>query len=252
MSKMEKDYEIHYYEVDYKKRALITSIINYLGDIATKQSEDMNVGLKYMEENKIAWVIYKWDINIKEFPVYGDVVKIKTSPKCFKKFYAYRDFEVINSKGEKIIEALSQWLLIDTDKRRLKKIPLELFKFYGVEDVECEDIEISKINELKKVDNEKIFNVRYSDIDTNGHVNNSKYISWIIETVPLEIVLNYSLKNLNMTYKKETVYGDMVRVLCEIENKDDMAICRHSIADKNNNELNIAETTWQKNKEAEN
>ena len=52
----------------------------------------------------------------------------------------------------------------------------------------------------------KIFNVRYSDIDTNGHVNNSKYVSWIIETVPLEIVLNYTLKNLKMDYKRNSLW----------------------------------------------
>ncbi|MBE6065624.1 MAG: thioesterase [Clostridium cochlearium] len=247
----EKDYEIHYYEVDYKKRALITSIINYFGDIATKQSEDMSIGFKYMEENKIAWVIHKWDININSFPKYGDIIKVKTRPKYFQKFYAYRDFEIRDRNGEKIIEALSQWLLIDTDKRKLKKIPEELCKAYKVEETECKAVKMSKIKKLKNINNEKIFNVRYSDIDTNGHVNNSKYVSWIIETVPLEIVLNYTLKNLKMDYKKETVYGDKVKALCEIENKDDIIICRHSIIDKDGNELNLAETTWQKNKEAD-
>ena len=58
-------------------------------------------------------------------------------------------------------------------------------------------------------------------------------------------------KNLKMDYKKETVYGDKVKALCEIENKDDIIICRHSIIDKDGNELNLAETTWQKNKEAD-
>lgn len=246
-----KDYEIHYYEVDYKKRALITSIINYFSDVATKQSEEINIDLKYMEENKIAWVIHKWDININSFPKYGDIIKVTTKPICFKKFYAYRDFQVINSKGEKIIKALSQWLLIDTDKRKLKKIPEELSKAYNTNGVEYKDIKIPKINKLEKCNNKKIFNVRYSDIDTNGHVNNSKYISWIVETMPLEIILNYTLKNLNMTYKKETTYGEKVKILCEIQDKDNIIICRHNIIDENNNELNVAETTWEKNKETE-
>lgn len=252
LNKAEKKYEIHYYEVDYKKRASMTSIMNYFCDIATKQSEDMNIGLKYMEENKMAWVLYKWDINIKRYPVYGDVINVTTNPKCLEKFYAYRHFEVINSKGEKIIDALSQWLLMDTEKRKLKKIPQKLFECYDSKELKSEDIKIPKVSKIKKVDNDKVFNVRYSDIDTNGHVNNAKYVSWIIETMPLEIVLNYTLKNLNMTYKKETVYKDKVKVLCEIENKNDLVICKHNIVDKDSNELNIAQTIWEKNKEAEN
>lgn len=252
MNKAEKKYEIHYYEVDYKKRAAMTSIINYFCDIATKQSEDMNVGLKYMEENKMAWVLYKWDINVKEYPIHEDIVNVTTTPKCFEKFYAYRHFDVTNSKGEKIIDALSQWLLMDTEKRKLKRIPQELFNSYDLEELKCGEIKIPKISKIKKVDNEKVFNVRYSDIDTNGHVNNTKYVSWIIETIPLEIVLNCTLKNLNITYKKETVFGNEVKVLCEIEDNDDVVICKHNIIDKDNNELNIAQTIWEKNKEAEN
>ena len=40
----DRSYNIHYYEVDIHKRALMTSIINYLGDMAMYQSEILGVG----------------------------------------------------------------------------------------------------------------------------------------------------------------------------------------------------------------
>ena len=58
---------------------------------------------------------------------------------------------------------------------------------------------------------EKSFDVRYSDIDTNMHVNNVKYVSWALETVPKDIVLNYELKNVKVTYEKETTYGETIK-----------------------------------------
>lgn len=54
----EREYIIHYYEVDIKKRCLITSLMNYLQDIALTQSADCGVGIDYLNENKLAWVLY--------------------------------------------------------------------------------------------------------------------------------------------------------------------------------------------------
>ena len=39
--KTEKEYEVHYYEVNYKLECKISSIINYFCDIGTFQSEDV-------------------------------------------------------------------------------------------------------------------------------------------------------------------------------------------------------------------
>jgi medium-chain acyl-[acyl-carrier-protein] hydrolase len=243
----EKEYEIHYYEVDYKKRALITSVVDFLGDIATKQSAELGVGIDYLIENKLAWVLYKWNVDIYKYPTYGEKVKIKTCPSSMRKFYAYRTFEIFNTEGELIGKAESIWFLIDIEKRRPVRISKDIYKFYGVD---FEDDSILEIEDIKKstgLSNEKIFNVRYSDIDTNHHVNNSKYIAWAIETVPMEIVLKYTLKNVKVTYEKETTYGETVRVFTEVINEDNLVVCLHKIMDKEDKELTLLKTVWERN-----
>ena len=56
---------------------------------------------------------------------------------------------------------------------------------------------------MEKADNENIFKVRYGDIDSNMHVNNVRYVEWAVESLPLETVLNYELKELNVVFEKE-------------------------------------------------
>ena len=51
------------------------------------------------------------------------------------------------------------------------------------------------------------FKVRYTDIDSNNHVNNTKYIDWAIETLPEDIVNNYVLDEVKVTFEKECKYG---------------------------------------------
>lgn len=243
----EKEYEIHYYEIDYKRNVLITSIVDFLGDIATKQSEELGVGINFLKEKKLAWVLYKWNIDMFKYPSYGEKIIVKTCPYSMRKFFAYRQFEILSSEGEILGKADSIWLLINVERRKPVRITEDLYRFYGVSLEDDSVLEIENIEKLQNINTEKTFNVRYSDIDTNRHVNNAKYIAWAIETVPMDVVLNYTLKNIKVTYEKETTYGEIIRVFTEEIYEDDKIICLHKIIDKEEKELTLLKTVWEKN-----
>ena len=64
-------------------------------------------------------------------------------------------------------------------------------KIYGVYGDLKGDFKIPKLERLEEFKYEESFKVRYTDIDSNNHVNNTKYIDWAIETLPEDIVNNY-------------------------------------------------------------
>jgi len=239
-----REYNIHYYEVDIHKRALITSIMNYLGDMAMYQSESLGVGIEYLKEHKMAWVLYKWDITIESYPLLNETIKIETYAHSFNKFYAYRKYEIFNDKGNKIGYADSVWILINTGRRRPIRVTKDMFDVYGIGDNKNEPIDIENILSINQVNSEKSFQVRYSDIDTNMHVNNVKYAAWALETVPKDIVLNCELKNIKVTYIKETTYGETITVSTEVIKEEDKTICRHRIINEEGTELTLLESIW--------
>ena len=244
----DRNYNIHYYEVDIHKRALITSIIDYLGDMAMYQSEILGVGIEHLKENKMAWVLYKWDITMESYPLLNETIKVKTFAYSFRKFYAYRKYEIIDAEGNKIGYASSVWILINTDRRRPIRITKDMYEAYGIDESNNTSIEIEDIKSINTVHSEKSFQVRYSDIDTNMHVNNVKYVAWALETVPKDVVLNYELKNIKVTYEKETTYGETIKVSTEIIREENKIICRHKIINEEGTELTLLESTWISNK----
>ena len=121
-----KEFEVNYYEIDYKKRALITTLMNYFEDVSTKQSEDLNVGLDYMSRKNLGWVIYKWNVEVERYPVYGEKIMVRTKPLSSRKFYAYRKFDIIDQQGYTIVSAESIWFIIDIEKRKAIRITNEM------------------------------------------------------------------------------------------------------------------------------
>lgn len=241
-----REYRVHYYEVNYRGDLLITSLMNYFGDVSMQQTEDLNVGMEFLNSHSIAWVLYKWDINIKKMPKYNEKVKVKTLAYGIKKFYSYRKFFVMDSMGNTIIEANSVWFLIDTNRRRAIRVPDYMYEAFNLNKEDKNELKIDKIQKVDRIDNKCKFNVRYSDIDTNKHVNNAKYTSWAIESIPRDIVESYKLKNLKVTYEKETSYGETITSCTQIINENNNIRCLHKIEDKDGVELTLLETIWEK------
>ena len=239
-----RNYNIHYYEVDIHKRAYIISVMNYLGDMAMYQSEALGVGIEYLKENKMAWVLYKWDITMESYPLLNETIKVETFAYSFKKIFAYRKYNIIDAGGNRIGYADSVWILINLDRKRPMRITKDIYAAYGIDDSNNIPIDIENILSMNEVNSEKNFEVRYSDIDTNMHVNNVKYAVWALETVPKDIVLNYELKNIKVTYEKETTYGETIKVSTEVIRAENKIVCRHKIINEEGTELTLLESTW--------
>jgi medium-chain acyl-[acyl-carrier-protein] hydrolase len=240
-----KEYEIHFYEIDYSRKALITSIVNFLGDISMKQSDNLGVGLDWLLEKGLGWVIYKWDINMIRYPKMNEKITVRTWPYSLRKFYASRQYDVLDAEGNVICTADSIWFLIDIKKRRPTQITDEMYKVYRINRDCNEIIDFGKIDPPQEIHSEKHFNVRYSDIDTNRHVNNAKYIDWCIETIPMDVVLKYSLKNIKVIYEKETNYGEGIKVFTEMLREENRIIFLHKIEDEQGKRLTLAKSEWE-------
>lgn len=240
----ERKYNIHYYEVDYRKKCLITTLINYFQDIAIFQSEQLGVGLNYLSDKNHSWVLYQWDINIDRYPMLGEAVKVTTKALSLKGINAYRNFSVLDCENRTIVNADSRWVLLDVKNMKIINIPKEFKQTYGVEDAYATPLKLKKPVEPREFHYSKDFQIRYSDIDTNRHVNNAKYVDLALETMPLEVVQSNMLRHLKILYKNQGRYGDTVKSLTELRDTEQGRVGRHKIVSKEQKPLCLLETYW--------
>ena len=245
--KYSKSYEIRYQDVDYTLKCKLASIMNFLCDIGNSQSEEVGDTIEHLMESGCAWVFYKYDIKINKYPKYRDIITVETQSIGFKKFYAYRGYTIKNSEGEVLVEAVALFFFINIDRRRPARIPEEKYELYGEDKNNPRDVDMEDVEKVEKVTNEKQFQIRYSDIDSNGHVNNVKYAELALEAVPEDIIKNYTLSRIKIIFEKETKYGDVVTILTEVKEEVDNEIKTvHLIKSKDGVELTKLEMNWNK------
>ncbi|MBD7913115.1 MULTISPECIES: acyl-ACP thioesterase domain-containing protein [Clostridium] len=242
-----KKYEVNYHDSSYKLKCKLSSIVNFLCDVGTNQSEVLGDTIEEMMAKNYAWVFYKYDISMYKYPSYRDVISITTEPIGFNKFYAYRKYYIRSEEGELLGEAVALFFLINLKRRRPMRIPQEQYELYGADDGMNRNIDMKEIRNVEKEDYHKEFNIRYSDIDSNGHVNNVNYLEWAIESVPMEVVKDYEIKELKIIFEKETTYGDTVHVSATlIKEENERLITVHSIKNNEGKEVTKLEATWER------
>ncbi|EKQ57752.1 MULTISPECIES: acyl-ACP thioesterase domain-containing protein [unclassified Clostridium] len=242
-----KKYEIHYYEVNSQLRCKLSSIIDFICDVGTQQSEYLGGGIEYCTKNNCAWVFYKYDIKMYRYPMFGENISVTTQPVGFKKFYGLRKYFIMDEENNLIGEALALFFLIDIEKRRPMRIQKEQYDIYGVDGDVDYDISMDKVERVDEEQYIKEFNIRYSDIDSNNHVNNVKYVEWAIEAVPLDVVNNYVLRRIKVTFEKETKYGDTISSVATVRESDEKKLkSYHTIRNGEGTLVTLLEADWEK------
>lgn len=242
-----KKYKINIFNVDSEHRCKFSSLVDFLWDVVISQSDYLGETKEGFVHNKYIWVLLKYDITIYEYPKFRDTITVDTKVLGSKKFYGYRQNTIKDSEGKVIGEILSTAILIDFEKRRPVRISSSQSEVYGLNGELKVVPTLDDIPKIQKENYIKDYLVRYSDIDSNGHVNNVKYMEMAMDTLPRSILNEYKLFNIKVLFKKETTDGDTLHISSEvIDNENNDITTIHNITSNNGNLLTKLQFIWNK------
>ncbi|MCQ4924265.1 thioesterase [Tissierella carlieri] len=247
MSKYKKMFQIPYYDADKYRRATPIAILTYLGETSGAHTDHIGFGVDKLQALNYGWMLNRWKVKIRRYPNVKENITIETWTSGVDKFYATREFIIYDEKAIEIGRASTVWIFLNMEKKRPIRVPAEFIKAINpVEEKTFDDFYDFK----KEIEIEEYidFHVRRSDIDYNNHVNNTKYLSWMLETIPEYIYENYMLEEFEILYKKETTYGNTILSGSnEVNKTDDLYKYFHNILDKDNKENHSMGVTKWKN-----
>lgn len=159
-----------------------------------------------------------WKIKLFKRPCWNEEILVKTWPREFLKVSSFRDFEVLDKKGEIVALATTEWVLIDTKKGAIGKITDDMKEKYGIVNKAAFAEEI--VSKLKPSENaQKIYEytAKRRDIDVNHHVNNANYLEFAYDAFPEGE--NTKFENIEIYYKKQIKLGETISVFYSKENE---------------------------------
>jgi acyl-ACP thioesterase len=240
----EDGYSIPFGEVDTKNEVFLPTLWNLMQETAWHHATHLKVGYSDLAEQKYFWVLSRLSIQMDEYPGWGEKIKVRTWLTGMGRLFVLRHFSIANSKGDILGTAKSAWLVLDLKSRRPQRIePVFKHLLHLFDDLPSAE-EPEKLPAPVRSKMENSYTVRYSDIDMHHHVNNTKYIEWILDSYPFEMHRKYHIYTFEINFLAESSHGTEISIHSE-SSGDSSPTFHHSVFSKGDDrELCRARARW--------
>lgn len=211
--------EIQSMHVDIDQRLRLDQLFGFIQEGANQHADNLGFGYKDLKNKKQFWVLSRAIIEIKRYPKWHETIEVSTWHRGFAKLFGMRDFELKDKDSNICAIATTAWLVLDADTHRPLRInpgPDELNEQVNKSVFDYIPGSLSQPKNENTISN--VFTAQYSNIDLNGHVNNTQYITWLCDCLDKEWHSKYSIKKIQVNFNSEMKWGEKIEIKKGFEN----------------------------------
>jgi len=206
------EYSITSADTDLLSRIRVGSLVNLLIQSAIASAEKLGFGFGDLSQQQLFWVLRNLTVEIYRPILWGEKVVVETWPKDIDGILYLRDFVVRDSSGAVVSRATSGWLAVDMASKRPKRFSIDQMAFFTqLKDKHSLGYAPVKLAEVE-VGEEFPIAPSFFDYDLNKHVTSTRYIDWMMDTLPLNFLMEKYPAKLSINYLKETLPGDTLLI----------------------------------------
>ncbi len=201
------------YECDFNQKLKPAAFFRYLTEAAGVHAEKLGVGFQALHTRNLFWVHSRMKIKFYKFPKIGERITLRTWPKTIQqKLFFIRDYVVLDADRAKIAAASSAWLLIDSVSRRMVPSLSAGIELPSNPDLVGLDEPLERLGLAQNGEKRLTRTASYSSLDLLNHVNNSRYVEWICDALPADLINQNEMDWMQINYDHETRPGEEVSV----------------------------------------
>lgn len=207
------DYKVESYDVQPNGKIKMSALMRVLQKIAGDDLDKYDMSYMKLYENNIAFVLTKITIRMYDDIKLFDNLIVETYPRPIKGAAFTRDF-IVRKNGKVVVESTSIWALINLEQRKLLR-PNILETLGTIETTTENSFSLQFVRRFPDYDcmnQTDVRNVTYSDLDMNGHLNNTFYANYVFDLLP--DAQNMPMNNLffEVNFKNEARLGEHISI----------------------------------------
>lgn len=188
------------------------SFMHYCQEAAEIHASRNNLGYEWGASNNLIWVEVQGDFRFIRRPQWKEEITIRTNTGKASALQARRFVELRDKEGHVLAQADLLWVLIDVNTRR----PMPFKRLTNAINIPeaCPaiiDQVLEPATEFIRTETAE-FTAPRRDVDFNGHINNSAYLTWVLDTLPEDMAPAAAPARVRINFKKETFAGQPIRI----------------------------------------
>lgn len=220
-----KTYQLETIHLDRFGRLKPSVMLYFAQEAATGHCELLQLDYDTLAEKGLFWAIVRTRLQVERMPKAGEVLTVETWPMPTTRSAFPRATVAYDQQGKPVFRCVSLWVLMDMDTRKMV-LP-------GASGVALEGVvqggELMVPGSIVPKEGENVFRrtVGYTELDRNGHVNNTRYIDWANDLLGSDFHKEHILKELTVCYQAEACQGDEIVLNWQISDGPVLGIDAH-------------------------
>ena len=205
-----KNYTVETIHLDRYGRVKPSVMLYFAQQAATGHCDELALDWDTLAKKGLFWAVIRHRLQIDRYPVAGDVLTVESWPMPTTRSAFPRATAAYDQNGEPVFRCVSLWVLMDRETRAMVLPGKSDIVLKGT----IRGIELPTPSSIlpKAVGNQKERTVCYTDLDRNGHVNNTRYLDWVDDLLSSEFHREHTAREISVCYFSEAKEGQLLQL----------------------------------------
>jgi acyl-ACP thioesterase len=237
-------YQLYTNEVDCQKKMSIPGLLLFLQEIAGVHASRWHFGYDALREKGQFWVLSKLKVLLHHYPQWHDELRLETWSKEPETLTAYRDFLGYDQHHNHVFSATSAWHILSEQTNRPQRVDALRDFLPIINDKHAIDEKIDKLPPLENITKTtQPKRVVWSDVDMNMHVNNARYVQWVIDQFPSDFLETHRMAEIEVNFLQQARLDDTYYIVTQAIS--DAIYLVSVVRNDDHKELARVRTVWQ-------
>ena len=234
----QQDFTITDVYVDCYGRLLPSKILYIMQEVAGFHFAQLSMDYDALAQKRMFWAVTRHKVQITRLPLRGETIRVETWPMPTTRVAYPRSMVAYDSSGNEVFRSISLWVLMDLDSRSMILPGKSGIEVAGT----LRGNELSSPLGLpsKILSNCRSRSVCFTDLDRNGHMNNTRYLDWIDDLLPSAFHAQHSVKEITVCYLSEAREGQKLELSWDFPEEGVLQIDAHRNTEEKSERIFVA------------
>ena len=206
----QQDFHINDAAVDRFGRLKPSMLLFYVQEVAGIHATSLGAGFDALMAKNLFWAILRTRVQITRLPCSGETITVQTWPMPTSRVAYPRSVVAYDAAGNEIFRAISLWCLMDASTRAMVLPGKSGVMVEG--QLRGNELALPGSLAIKGLDNTLSRTVLFSDLDRNGHMNNTRYMEWCSDLLPSAFHDGHTPEEFTICYHAEALEGESLNI----------------------------------------
>lgn len=191
------------------------SMLLYIAqEMGGRHCELMKVDYDTLASRQLFWAVTRHRVQITRMPVRGETIRVETWPLPATRAAFPRSVVAYDAQGNEVFRCMTLWVLMDRNTRRMitpGKSGIILAGTHRAGELPAPTGLIPR-----PLGTQRSRTVSFTDLDRNGHMNNTRCMDWIADLLPSQFHQNHTVSDFTVCYLAEAREGQELRLNWDI------------------------------------